>query len=544
MEGMPAQHPFDGLMGDAHLFSLEGELGTVLDTMGETPWELSKDTAKDQSIDNFPWPDLHLECPDLFDSEITLLDTEPPETSSSLKNQIEGGNIFLSNDGGKSGEDNGVTYDEDASVIFDENKNADYHNFCTDIGGNLNDDDDLIASVMLDGLESNTGNSGLRDPGNVNDTVADHSTFDEHLISAIADDPPCGQVLSTAPVVRSSPDPAPAANMLLHFSASSSSPPMPDTMTPLPSPTSPTTPTCHTDSTEADTPMPPPSPPPPPPTPHSSVTLDEVFALEDARSTSPILPPHSQPSASGKQDASGAARNTPPSPFRISTLPAATLPNMAISATVEPSAPTTLPNSPQFHDQLLLEVEYPNITDYGPASTDAPVSSKGPALASIFLQHEVPQSLFKGYLLARFPLNLAHKLEMKRLGRVQKRTIKIATTQSDCPLNRNNEEAMEASKYKLSSSKLPSGGAQHSLDVVIEPKQSESSEPHVVASVAGQFLRIPSRRERMARQRAPIPQNPMKIKCPMCKLTYKHMGTLKRHLITKHEYFDDIDILP
>ena len=498
MDGIPANHPFDGLM------------------------EISKDTAYSPSIEDIPWPDLHLECPGLLDSEIALPDTGPPETSTSLKNQFEGGNVFLPNDCGKIGEGASVTLNENASVTFDENQNADYHSFCTDIGSIMNDDDGLIASVMLDCLESNPGG--------------------EHLI---ADDPSCGQDHSSVPVDSPSPDPAPIANL----SASSTMPLT--TMTPLPSPTSLSMPIYHNDNTEDDAPMP--QLPRLPPTPQSLVTLESTFEDVCVRTTSPLLPPHSHPPASGKQEVSGGAsvlesvpaHKSPPS--SLATLPAAALPSSAIPSSVAPSTPNSFPNSSDSHDELLFEVEDCGIKDWGPAATGAPVSRERPgALTSIFLQHEVPQSLFKGYLLARFPLNLAHKLEMTRLGCVQKRTVKIAMTKSGRSLDQNNKEAMEAAKVSLSSNKLGSGEAQNSFEVVIEPKNIGSSArlPDTAASEGGQFLRIPSRQERMARQRAPIPKYPMKIKCPMCKLTYKHKGTLKRHLITKHEYFDDVDIIP
>ena len=519
MDGMVSKQSFDGLM------------------------ELSEETEYSPSLEDIPWPDLHLECPGLLDQEITLPDTEPPETSTIFETQFEGVNVFLSNDGSKSGEDASVTFHENSStVIYDENNNADYHNFCPDICSIMNDDHGIIASAMLDSLECNTGNIEPIDPENDNENSEHYSTFDEHLLSGGADDPFYGQAES------SSPDPAPVANMQLHLSASSSLMPH-TTMTLLPSPTSASMSICPNNNTEDDPPMP--QPTPPSPAPHSSVSLDAIFALDAFSQTT--SPPHSQPPSSEKQQVSGGAstyasvtaHETSPSPLGIDSVPATALPSNAIPASVVPSTPTTFPNYSHSRDELLLEVEDSTVKDCGPAPTVAPVWSDEP-LSSIFLQHEVPQSLFKGYLLARFPLNLAHKLEMTRLGHVQKKTIKIVASQSDCSPDKINEEAMETAKVKLSSSRLSSGGAQHSLNVVIEPKQNElpAWSADVEASEGGHFLRIPSRQERMARQRAPIPQHPMKIKCPMCKLTYKHMGTLKRHLITKHEYFDDVEIIP
>ena len=483
MEGI-AKHPFDDIM------------------------DLPKDTAY-PAIEDIPWPDLNLECNGLLNSEVGLSYIETPGMSP-LKNQHESRDLHpLSNNG----EGTQFSPNEVSSISRVENK-ADYHSFCADIDSIVNSEDGLVASVMLGCPESNTEKSKPR-VENSDENSARRSTFDEHLI---ANNPTCSP--QTCPSIQADKipmNPDPVANMALPPHYSSSTPPSP-LARPLMS--------RKDDDIQGDALM---------------LQIEDITGPTTSHDFLSKL----QPPAFEKQDVGGASIfNSVKATTLQTSLPLLPLPSVT-SSTIAPSAAPSSPSSSQNNDKRITDAN--NVNTFS-TTTEIDVS-RNAALSSIFLQHEVPQSLFKGYLLARFPLNLAHKLETTRQGRVQKRTIMIAKTKSGFSLGGNNSEVTEAARVKLTPSKLRSDGANsagHSLEVVIEPKHKESSTRsiEVAASEGGQLLRIPSRQERMAQQRAPVPKHPMKIKCPMCKLMYKHKGTLMRHLITKHEYYDDIDIIP
>ena len=465
--------------------------------------DLPKDTAY-PAIEDIPWPDLNLECPSLLNSEVGLSYIETPGMSPS-KNQHESRNLQpLSNNG----EATQFSPNEASSISRDENK-ADYYSLCADIDSIVNSEDGIVASVMLGCPESYIGKSKPR-VENSDENSARRSTFDEHLI---ANNPTCAP--QTRPSIQADEipmNPDPVANMALppHYSSS----------TPLSALARPSM-SRKDDDNQGNALM---------------LQIEDITGPTTSHDFLSKL----QPPAFEKQDV-GEARvfNSVNATTLQTSFPLLPLPSVA------PSPPTRLTSSLQNNDKRIIDAN--NVNTFS-TTTEIDVS-RNAALSSIFLQHEVPQSLFNGYLLARFPLNLAHKLETTRQGRVQKRTIMIAKTKSGFSLGGNNSEVTEAARVKLTPSKLRSDGANsagHSLEVVIEPKHKESStrSTEVAASEGGQLFRIPSRQERMAQQRAPVPQHPMKIKCPMCKLMYKHKGTLMRHLITKHEYYDDIDIIP
>ena len=482
MDRMP-KHPFDDLM------------------------ELPIDTAY-PAIEDMPWPDFNLECPGLLNSEIGLSYIETPDMSL-FKNQVESGDLHpLSNNG----EGTQFSPNEVSSISRDGNK-ADYHSFCADIGSIVNNEDGLVASVMLDCPENNMGKSKPRVEKKYENS-ARRSTFDEHLI---VNNPTCSP--QTRPSIQADKipmNPDPVANMALPPHYSSSTP-----TSPLARPSM----SRKDDDNQGDALM---------------LQIEDITGPTTSHDFLSKL----QPPAFEKQDVGGAVKAT----TLQTSLPLLPLPSVTgstIAPSVAPSSPIRFPSSSQNNDKRITDAN--NVNTFS-TTTEIDVS-RNAALSSIFHQHEVPQSLFTGYLLARFPLNLAHKLETTRQGRVQKRTIMIAKTKSGFSLGGNNSEVTEAARVKLTPGKLRSDGANsdgHSLEVVIESKHKESSTRsiEVAASEGGQLFRIPSRQERMAQQRAPVPQYPMKIKCPMCKLTYKHKGTLMRHLITKHEYYDDIDIIP
>ena len=488
MDGMP-KYPFDDLM------------------------ELPKDIAY-PAIEDMPWPDFNLELPGLLNSEIGLSYIETPEMPL-MKNQLEsGGHQPLSNNS----EGTQFSPNEASSISRAENK-AEYHSFWTDIGSIVNSEDGLVASVMLDCPESYMGKRKPRDEKYYENSAC-RSTFDEHLIAKDPTGSPQSCPSIQAENVPTNTDIV--ANMAFspHYSSS----------TQLPSPVRPSMSPIDGDNQDDG-------------------LMLQIEDISGPPTTSHDLLSQLQPPAFEKQDVGGASTfnsvkaTTPETSLMLLPLPS------VISSTIPSVAPSSrirFPSPSHNKDKRIIEAYNVNTIS---TTTEIDSVSRNGALSSIFLQHEVPRSLFKEYLLARFPLNLAHKLETTRQGRVQKRTIMIAKTKSDCSLGGNNSEVNEEARVKLTPSKLRSDGVNsdgHSLEVVIEPKHKESSTRsiEVAASEGGQLFRIPSRQERMAQQRAPVPQHPMKIKCPMCKLTYKHKGTLMRHLITKHEYYEDIDIIP